>query len=155
MLGTHQTAAAASAVPAVVAAPPATIAPAPAPVAPPPAVAPPMPPAPVTAPAVAAVETVLSSPDSPTAGHGLRIAGIACDAVGLASIGTAIYFYTRAPSLSDTITTSNSPSASDYLLSWNCKHIANAALRSRIEAICRLAGFEPPVICTPLELVEE
>jgi hypothetical protein len=43
----------------------------------------------------------------------------------------------------------------DYLLSWNCKHIANAALRSRIESICRLAGFEAPVICTPLELVEE
>ena len=43
----------------------------------------------------------------------------------------------------------------DYLLSWNCKHIANATLRCRIEAICRLAGFEPPVICTPLELVEE
>jgi hypothetical protein len=43
----------------------------------------------------------------------------------------------------------------DYLLSWNCKHIANAALRGRIEVICRLAGFEPPVICTPLELVEE
>ena len=43
----------------------------------------------------------------------------------------------------------------DYLLSWNCKHIANATLRSRIESICRMAGFEPPVICTPLELVEE
>lgn len=43
----------------------------------------------------------------------------------------------------------------DYLLSWNCKHIANATLRSRIESICRTAGFEPPVICTPLELVEE
>jgi hypothetical protein len=43
----------------------------------------------------------------------------------------------------------------DYLLSWNCKHIANAMLRSRIESICRTAGFEPPVICTPLELVEE
>jgi hypothetical protein len=43
----------------------------------------------------------------------------------------------------------------DYLLSWNCKHIANARLRTRIESICRTAGFEPPVICTPLELVEE
>jgi hypothetical protein len=43
----------------------------------------------------------------------------------------------------------------DYLLSWNCKHIANATLRSRIEAICRAAGYEPPVICMPLELVEE
>ena len=43
----------------------------------------------------------------------------------------------------------------DYLLSWNCTHIANATLRGRIEAICRAAGFEPPVICTPFELVEE
>ncbi len=96
---------------AVVAAPPTAIAPAPAPVAPPPTVAPPIPPAPVTAPAVAAVP---SSPASSTAGHGMRIAGIACGAVGLASVGTAIYFYTRATSLSDTITKSNSPSASDY-----------------------------------------
>jgi len=43
----------------------------------------------------------------------------------------------------------------DYLLSWNCKHIANAMLRSKIESICRAAGFEPPVICTPIELVGE
>ena len=35
------------------------------------------------------------------------------------------------------------------------RHIANAMLRGRIEAICRAAGYEPPVICTPLELVEE
>lgn len=43
----------------------------------------------------------------------------------------------------------------DYLLTWNCAHIANATMRPRIEAICRSEGFEPPVICTPLELVEE
>jgi len=43
----------------------------------------------------------------------------------------------------------------DYLLTWNCKYIANAAMRSKIEAICRAAGYEPPVICTPLELMEE
>ena len=41
-----------------------------------------------------------------------------------------------------------------YLLPCNCKHIANAAMRPRIEAICRAAGYEPPVICTPLELME-
>lgn len=41
----------------------------------------------------------------------------------------------------------------DYLLTWNCTHIANAALRSRIEAVCRDAGHEPPVICTPAELL--
>jgi predicted nucleic acid-binding protein len=43
----------------------------------------------------------------------------------------------------------------NYLLTWNCTHIANATMRPKIEAICRDNGFEPPVICTPLELVEE
>lgn len=43
----------------------------------------------------------------------------------------------------------------DYLLTWNCKHIANALLRGRIETVCRAVGFEPPVICTPEELTPE
>jgi len=43
----------------------------------------------------------------------------------------------------------------DYLLTWNCKHIASASLRGKIEAVCRAAGFEPPVICTPQELIRE
>lgn len=42
----------------------------------------------------------------------------------------------------------------DYLLSWNCKHIANATIRRAIERQCRLSGYEPPVICTPQELTE-
>ncbi|MBI5526000.1 MAG: type II toxin-antitoxin system VapC family toxin [Deltaproteobacteria bacterium] len=43
----------------------------------------------------------------------------------------------------------------DYFLTWNCQHIANASLRGRIEDLCRAAGFEPPVICTPFELAQE
>lgn len=43
----------------------------------------------------------------------------------------------------------------DYLLTWNLRHIANAAVRPRIERACRKAGYEPPVICTPHELMEE
>ena len=42
----------------------------------------------------------------------------------------------------------------DFLVTWNFKHIANAAMRSRIERACRQAGYEPPVICTPNELME-
>jgi hypothetical protein len=42
-----------------------------------------------------------------------------------------------------------------YLVTWNCTHIANATLRPRIEAVCRQSGYEPPVICTPLELLSE
>jgi predicted nucleic acid-binding protein len=41
----------------------------------------------------------------------------------------------------------------NYLLTWNYKHIANATLRTRIEEVCRDAGFEPPIICTPEELM--
>jgi hypothetical protein len=43
----------------------------------------------------------------------------------------------------------------EYLLTWNCTHIANAVMRPKIEAVCRRQGYEPPVICTPLELMEE
>jgi predicted nucleic acid-binding protein len=42
----------------------------------------------------------------------------------------------------------------DYLLTWNFKHIANAVLRSKVEAVCRNHGFEPPIICAPFELME-
>jgi predicted nucleic acid-binding protein len=42
-----------------------------------------------------------------------------------------------------------------YLVTWNFRHIANAATRKRIESVCRDAGFEPPVICTPEELAGE
>lgn len=39
-----------------------------------------------------------------------------------------------------------------YLLTWNCKHLANATMRGTIEAICRSEGLYPPIICTPEEL---
>jgi predicted nucleic acid-binding protein len=42
----------------------------------------------------------------------------------------------------------------DYLLTWNCKHIANAVTRPKIENLCRDMKISPPVICTPEELLE-
>ena len=42
----------------------------------------------------------------------------------------------------------------DYVLTWNCTHIANAVIRPKIEHACRQLGYEPPVICTPEELME-
>jgi len=42
----------------------------------------------------------------------------------------------------------------DYLLTWNCAHIANAVLRGGIESVCRDRGHVPPRICTPSELME-
>jgi predicted nucleic acid-binding protein len=41
----------------------------------------------------------------------------------------------------------------DYLLTWNCKHIANAEMQTAVAKICRESGYEPPTICTPEELL--
>lgn len=43
----------------------------------------------------------------------------------------------------------------EYLLTWNCTHIANAAYRERIVAACAAAGFRAPIIATPEELLKE
>ncbi len=40
-------------------------------------------------------------------------------------------------------------------MTWNCRHIANATIRSRIELVCRQAGYEPTILCTPEELLED
>lgn len=40
-----------------------------------------------------------------------------------------------------------------YLLTWNCKHIANASVQRVVVKTCQQHGFEPPVICTPEELM--
>jgi hypothetical protein len=45
-------------------------------------------------------------------------------------------------------------SGMDYLLTWNCTHIANATTLSKVEKICRDAGYDPPTICTPEQLME-
>lgn len=43
----------------------------------------------------------------------------------------------------------------DYLLTWNCRHIANAAMRNKIGSVIRSSGYEVPVLCTPEELIED
>lgn len=43
----------------------------------------------------------------------------------------------------------------DYLLTWNCKHIANAQIQKKLAQISFDAGYELPTICTPYELMGE
>lgn len=43
----------------------------------------------------------------------------------------------------------------DYLLTWNCAHIANAAMRRTIDDVCIGLGYQPTVLCTPEELLTE
>ena len=41
----------------------------------------------------------------------------------------------------------------DYLLTWNCRHIANARILPAVYSVCSDAGYDPPLICTPQELI--
>ena len=41
----------------------------------------------------------------------------------------------------------------DYLLTWNCHHIANAEMRRGVASVCMSLGYETPVISTPEELM--
>jgi hypothetical protein len=45
--------------------------------------------------------------------------------------------------------------AADYLLTWNCRHLANAQILRRLEREARRAGRPRPHVCTPLELMED
>jgi hypothetical protein len=43
----------------------------------------------------------------------------------------------------------------DFLVTWNCRHIANAAMESRIREVCARHGWRCPVICTPEQLLPQ
>jgi predicted nucleic acid-binding protein len=45
--------------------------------------------------------------------------------------------------------------AVDYLLTWNCKRLANAQISRRIAVVCEKLGHKMPVVCTPEELMGE
>lgn len=42
----------------------------------------------------------------------------------------------------------------DYLLTWNCKHMANPALRRIIDNVLVAEDVAPPIICTPKGLID-
>ncbi len=42
----------------------------------------------------------------------------------------------------------------DILLTWNCRHIANAFIQAKLRMLADAAGYTLPVICTPEELLE-
>jgi hypothetical protein len=42
----------------------------------------------------------------------------------------------------------------DFLLTWNCKHLANALHFERIEEVVAHRGYQCPIICTLEELME-
>jgi len=68
---------------------------------------------PPAAPAPEQVAVTSATQPAASPGRGLRIAGIACGVVGVASVGTAIYYYTRAKSYSDKVSGQTTPNPSD------------------------------------------
>lgn len=43
----------------------------------------------------------------------------------------------------------------DYLLTWNCKHIANARILPKIHEVLNDLGCWIPIICTPEEMLDD
>ena len=43
----------------------------------------------------------------------------------------------------------------DYLLTWNCQHLANASKFGHIRRVNTILGLHVPFLVTPLELMEE
>ena len=43
----------------------------------------------------------------------------------------------------------------DYLLTWNCTHLANAEMKESTESLVAVYGYAIPIICTPEELMGE
>ena len=43
----------------------------------------------------------------------------------------------------------------DYLLTWNCTHIANARILPKVFGVLDSAGLARPIICTPEELLND
>lgn len=44
-------------------------------------------------------------------------------------------------------------SGADYLLTWNCRHLANAHVLRRLQKEGERRGWQLPGVCTPLELM--
>ncbi|MFU8847672.1 MAG: type II toxin-antitoxin system VapC family toxin [Opitutales bacterium] len=42
----------------------------------------------------------------------------------------------------------------DFLLTWNCRHIANAQILRSLSKVIEQNGYSLPTICTPIELME-
>ncbi len=41
----------------------------------------------------------------------------------------------------------------DYLLAWNCRHLANAQILRRLGKEAQARGWRLPTVCTPIELM--
>jgi len=42
----------------------------------------------------------------------------------------------------------------DYLLTWNCRHLANPHLQKQLRSFMAAHGLNLPEICTPIELAD-
>lgn len=63
---------------------------------------------------------------------------------------SVVSYYTARPSR-DLVVAAHQEITRDW---WD-NHLANAQMRSAIENIIRRSGYQPPIICTPEELLGE
>jgi len=79
-----------------------------------------------------------------------------CDTVSACSLAEKIFGATTLPdkagadALHIAVAAVN---AMDFLLTWNCTHLANGVVLKIVNAVCRDNGYDPPMVCTPEELM--
>ncbi len=84
---------------------------------------------------------------------GIQIVGITSDATALASSIVQDHLLPER-AFPDALHISIAAVHSvEYLLTWNCSHIANAELLPRVTTLVEGAGFNMPFVCTPEELL--
>jgi hypothetical protein len=85
--------------------------------------------------------------------EGISVLAITQDMVGLAEalIGQAII---PAKAIEDALHIAVSTLHHvDFVLTWNCRHIANPVIQEKIAAYLEQLGLFLPIICTPEELL--
>lgn len=86
---------------------------------------------------------------------GIPVLRITNEAAELARIltgpGTALPRKAQADALHIAIATVQN---TDYLLTWNCRHIDNPATKPLVRKVCTSQGCVCPEICTPFEIME-
>jgi hypothetical protein len=53
------------------------------------------------------------------------------------------------------IETSAALNGTDYVLTWNFRHLNNVRTKVKIESFLEGYGYEPPLVCSPEELFGE
>ena len=87
--------------------------------------------------ALAGLTTLRLNAEAQTLSEALMAAGVLPPVAGMDALHLALAAVYRA----------------NYLLTWNCKHLANAVVWRRLEPVAQARGWRLATVCTPMQLM--